>query len=55
MDILAALLLMVVMFIVIPVAACAITIALLGGWERFLPAALRGGSAPAGERQGEHH
>ncbi len=55
MDILAALLLMFVMFIVIPVAACAITIALLGGWERFLPAALRGSSAPTGERRGEHH
>ncbi len=55
MDILAALLLMAVMFIVIPVAACAITLAILGGWERFLPAALRGSSTPPGERHSEPH
>ncbi len=55
MDILAALLLMVVMYLVIPVAACAITIAILGGWERFLPAALRGSERPMGEPPREHH
>jgi hypothetical protein len=46
---------MVVMYLVIPVAACAITIAILGGWERFLPAALRGGERAAGELRREHH
>ena len=53
MDIVAALLLMIVMYIAIPVAACAITIALLGGGERFLPDAMRQ-RAEARREQADH-
>ncbi len=41
MDIIAALLLMIFMYVVVPVGTCVIMIALLGGSERLLPGPMR--------------
>lgn len=41
MDIVAALLLMIFLYVVIPVATCVIMIAILGGSERLLPGPMR--------------
>lgn len=51
MNVLGALLLIVVMYIVIPVGVCAAALVALGGAERFLPPAMR---ARATARREEH-
>ena len=41
MDVFGALVLIIVMYIVVPVAVCAATLIALGGAERLLPGAMR--------------
>jgi hypothetical protein len=52
-DVLGALVLLIVMYIVIPVAICAAAIAVMGGLDRFLPGFMRGRPAP--HEAEEHH
>lgn len=51
MEILGAIVLFLVMYIVVPVAICAATIAALGGGERFLPGSMRDRAVA---RRGQH-
>lgn len=55
MNIVGPLVLLIVMYIVVPIAICAATIAALGGTERFLPGGLQGRAAAGRDQGTDHH
>jgi hypothetical protein len=55
MDVLWGIIILIVMYIVIPVAVIGGTLVLLGGGDRFLPPAMRRGRQPADTHADEAH
>lgn len=54
-EILGALLLIVLMYLVIPIGVCVAALAALGGAERFLPGAMRDRALARREHTAERH